>query len=285
MKYIITAKDMFRGDSTSDSHDPLSITEIATELVITRLYLIMLLQEGKINKTDCVVTIDERKCLYTKIFDNVISYQEFQKIDQGLIETIDLLDGELFLQMASGPKNKRLIPYTPFYQNWKRDKDLITNVDWSDLEEYDLTSPFICLVIRKRAAWAEKNMTDEFWSNLIEKLKTNNIKTFVFGKETEKWCENENITYIKNYRDWCSIVKNKNCKNVMSTMTGGVYPCLIFGHENINMTIIDNTKLMEKHGGDPSFYDDCINFSKAKFEFIKHIPTTEEIYENITKYI
>ena len=137
MKYIITAKDMFRGDSTSDSHDPLSITEIATELVITRLYLIMLLQEGKINKTDCVVTIDERKCLYTKIFDNVISYQEFQKIDHGLIETIDLLDGELFLQMASGPKNKRLIPYTPFYQNWKRDKDLITNVDWSDLEEYD----------------------------------------------------------------------------------------------------------------------------------------------------
>ena len=63
----------------------------------------------------------------------------------------------------------------------------------------------------------------------------------------------------------------------MSTMTGGVYPCLIFGHENINMTIIDNTRLMEEHGGDPSFYDDCINFSKVKFDFIKHIPTTEEI--------
>jgi hypothetical protein len=63
-------------------------------------------------------------------------------------------------------------------------------------------------------------------------------------------------------------------------MTGGVYPCLIFGHDNINMTIIDNTKLMEEYGGDPSFYADCINFSKVKFEFIKHIPTTEEIYEN-----
>jgi hypothetical protein len=187
--------------------------------------------------------------------------------------------------MASGPKDKRIIPYTPFYQNWERDKNIINNVDWSDLKDYDLNSPFICLVIRKRAAWIEKNMKDEFWNNLIEKLNKNNIKTFVFGKETEKWCEGENITFVKNYRDWCSIVRNTNCKHVMSTMTGGVYPCLIFGHENINMTIIDNTRLMEQHGGDPSFYDDCINFSKVNFEFIKHIPTTEEIYENITKYI
>jgi hypothetical protein len=285
MKYIIAAKDRYRGDSTSDAKDPLSITEIATELVITRLYLIMLLQEGKIDKSDCVVTIEERKCLYTKIFDNVISYQEYQQLNTGNIETIDLLDNGLFLQMASGPKDKRLIPYTPFYRNWERDKNIITNVDWSDLNGYDLNQPFICLVIRKRGAWSEKNMSDEFWDNLIDKLKTNNIKTFVFGKETEKWCDDENITHIKNYRDWCSIVKNTNCKNVMSTMTGGVYPCLIFGHENINMTIIDNTRLMESHGGDPSFYDDCINFSKVKFDFIKHIPTTEEIYENITKYL
>jgi hypothetical protein len=285
MKYIIVAKDRYRGDSTSDAHDPLSITEIATELVITRLYLIMLLQEGKIDKSDCVVTIEERKCLYTKIFDNVISYQEYQSLNHGDIESIDLLDNGIFLQMASGPKDRRLIPYMPFYQNWERDKDLITNVDWSNLKEYDLDSPFISLVIRKRAAWTEKNMTDEFWDDLIKKLNENNIKTFVFGKETEKWCDGENVTFIKNYRDWCSIVRNPNCKNVMSTMTGGVYPCLIFGHDNINMTIIDNTKLMEEHGVDPSFYADCINFSKVKFEFIKNIPTTEEIYEKITKYI
>ena len=43
MKYIIVAKDRYKGDLTSDAQDPLSITEIATELVITRLYLIILL--------------------------------------------------------------------------------------------------------------------------------------------------------------------------------------------------------------------------------------------------
>jgi len=281
MKYIIVAKDKYKGDSVSDGKDPLSITEIATELVITRLYLIMLLQEGKIDKTDCVVTIEERKCLYTKIFDNVISYQEYQSMELSNNETIDLLERGIFLQMSSGPLDQRLIPYSTFYQNWERDKHIITNVDWSDLEEYDLSSPFICLVIRKRAAWSEKNMSDEFWDNLIEKLKTNNVKTFVFGKETEKWCDNHNITFIKNYRDWCTIVKNENCKKVMSTMTGGVYPCLIFGHENINMTIIDNTGLMKQHGGDPSFYNNCINFSRVKFNFINHIPNTDEIYNEL----
>ena len=66
-------------------------------------------------------------------------------------------------------------------------------------------------------------------------------------------------------------------------MTGGVYPCLIFGNQNINMTIIDNTNLMDKHSGDPSFYDECINFSKINIEFINYIPETNEIYGRITK--
>lgn len=279
MKYIITAKDVYDGSSTNDIMNPLKMTEIATELVITRLYLIMLLQKGVITKSDCVVTIGERKCLYSNIFDNVINFKDFN-YDEG--ETIDLLDNNIFNAMSTGSIESRVIPYKPFYQNWERDKEIIRNVDWGDMLDYDLSEPFICLVIRKRGAWLEKNMSDEFWDSLINKLKDNNIKTFIFGKESDKWCDNKNINYIKNYQDWCTIVKNENCKHIMSTMTGGVYPALIFGHNNINMTIIDNTNLMSKHGGDPSFYDECINFSKVKIEFINYIPETNEIYGRIT---
>ena len=49
-KYIICAKEVYEGTSYSDVANPLRMTEIATELVITRLYCIMLLKEGKINK-------------------------------------------------------------------------------------------------------------------------------------------------------------------------------------------------------------------------------------------
>lgn len=280
MNYIITAKDVHAGNSTDDVANPLFVTEIATELIITRLYLIMMLQEKKISKNDCIVTVDERKCLYTKIFENVISYKDFIKKD---VKCIDLLQPDIFDMMSSGPVETRIIPYLPFYQNWERDKDIIKNIELSSMNGYDLSKPFVCLVIRKRKAWTEKNMTDEFWIDLINKLKENNIKTFIFGKDAESFCDSKNTTYVKNYQDWCTLVTNKNCKHVTSTMTGGVYPCLIFGDPNTKMSIIDNTHLMSKYSYDPSFYNDCINFSKIKINFINNIPTTKEIYDTITE--
>ena len=280
MNYIITAKNVYAGNSIDDVANPLLVTEIATELIITRLYLIMMLQEKKINKNDCIVTVDERKCLYTNIFENVISYKDFIKKD---VKCIDLLQSNMFDMMSAGPVKERIIPYLPFYQNWERDKDIIKNIELSSMGGYDLSKPFICLVIRKRKAWTEKNMTDKFWIDLINKLKENNIKTFVFGKDTESFCDFENTIYVKNYQDWCTLVTNKNCKHVTSTMTGGVYPCLIFGDSNIKMSLIDNTHLMANHSWDPSFYHDCINFSKIKINFINTVPTTKEIYDTITE--
>ena len=283
MKYIIVAKNVYEGNSLSDIANPLAVTEIATELVITRLMLIDLLQQSLISVDDCVVTIPERKCLYTKIFNNVIDFSELSNSITPEDTVIDLLENGIFDQMAAGTVDSRIIPYKPFYRNWDRDKELLSNVDWSDMNGYELDKPFVALVIRKRAAWAEKNMTDEFWTELINKLKENNKKIFVFGKETQVWADGLNVEYVKNYQDWCTLVKHENCKSVVSTMTGGVYPCLTFGSPDIKMTIIDNTNLMAQHRGDPSFYDSCINFSKIEIEFINEIPTIEELYGRIEK--
>lgn len=281
MKYIIVAKNIYQGTSISDIANPLEVTEIATELIITRLKAIDMLQSGQISKEDCIVTVEERKCLYGNFFDNVIDYQYFLTLNINSNDVFDLLEDGWFHRMAGGYVHEREIPYKPFYQNWERDKELITNINFSDLKEYNLSQPFLSLVIRKRSAWTEKNMSHEFWLELIKKLEQNNIQIFVFGKETENYSSNK-VQYIKNYQDWCSIVKHENCKHICSTMTGGVYPSLIFGNSNTEMTIIDNTLLMSKHGGDPSFYDNCINFSKIKIEFINYIPTIEELYARIT---
>ena len=70
--YIICAKEIHSGTSIDDIENPLEVTEIATELVITRLYCLMMLNDGTISKTDTIVTTSERKCLYENIFDNVI---------------------------------------------------------------------------------------------------------------------------------------------------------------------------------------------------------------------
>lgn len=283
MKYIIVSKNVYEGTSTSDVKDPLQVTEIATELIITRLYLIDMLKTGKISVDDTVVCIEERKCLYTNIFNNVMSHAEFrERKDISQEDIIDLLKEDIFHRLAGGAVENRLIPYLPFYQNYERDREEISNIEKSGISEYDTSKPFIGLVIRKRQAWTEKNMSNEFWIELLELLDKNNIKTFIFGKETLFFCQTSKATYVKDYKDWCTLVQHSNCKHVASTMTGGVFPLMIFGNSEAKMTIIDNLNLMSLHGHDPSFYNPCINFQKIPIEFIKKIPTIEEFYERIT---
>lgn len=278
MKYIIVAKNDYDGTSSSDKANPLQVTEICSELIITRLFLLDCLSNGQISNEDTIVTIDERMCLYINIFKNVITYKQFcDTILTSEDIVVDLLNNSMYDQMAIGG----LIPYKPFYQHYDRDKKLIDNVNWSDMSEYDLRKPFICLVIRKRGAWLEKNLSDKYWLELIENLKKIDIQVFVFGRETETFCDDKQIKHIKNFRDWCTLVKHKNCKHIFSTMTGGVYPAMIFGAPNMKMTIVDNTKLMDSHRGDPSFYDDCVNFSKVDINFVYEIPTIEEILKMI----
>lgn len=283
MKYIIVSKDEYEGTSQSDYADPCRVTEIATELIITRLYLFDLLQTGQISSDDTIVCIEDRKCLYENIFKNIIFYKHFNESSVEEPDTvINLLEPDLFNRLAGGAIENRLIPYTPFYQNWERDKHLIMDVNFSDLEGYDLSKPFVALVVRKRGAWTEKNMSNQFWEDLIAKLVDNDINVFVFGKETEEFCKHEKVQYVKCYRDWCTVVSNENCMHVASTMTGGVYPLLIFGNSKCKMTIIDNLNLMAMHGADPSFYNSCINFQQIPINFIKHIPTTQDFYYDIT---
>lgn len=282
MKYIIVAKNIYEGNSTHDVANPLAVTEICSELIITRLYLIDLLKRGEISIDDTVVTADDRMCMYTKIFKNVITYKVFCEIEKTPEDsTIDLLEANLFDKLAIGG----LIPYKPFYQNYERDKSEIDNIDWADLSEYKVDMPFVCLVIRKRGAWPEKNMRDNFWIELIKKFKSANTQVFIFGKETESFADGESVQYVKDYRDWCSIVRHNNCKHIASTMTGGVYPCLIFGNSGAEMTLIDNIRLMSNilNSENPSFYHECINFSKIKIEFINEIPTIEDFYGKISK--
>jgi hypothetical protein len=138
-------------------------------------------------------------------------------------------------------------------------------------------------VFRRRPARPNLNMTDEFWVDYLEILKANNITTFIFGKDTEQFADGVKTFYIKNFQDWCTIAHHPNCKSVVSTMTGAVYPCLMFGASGMNMTLIDNTNLMQHYSYDPSFYHPCINFAKVNIDFINYIPTAQQLYDRTTK--
>lgn len=281
MKYIIVSKNEAAGNSTNDIANPSAVTEIATELIITRLYLLDQLSTGDVSIDDTIVCIEERKCLYENIFQKVISWNEFKTLNIDPTDIVDYLSADIFFRLAGGSVGDRLIPYLPFYQNYERDKHLINNVNFVEIDSSKVSNPFVGLVIRKRGAWPEKNMTDSFWNEVVEKLSQSNTPTFIFGKETETFCKYKNTYYVNNYQEWCSVVAHPNCKHVGSTMTGGVYPFLIFGNKKAKMTIIDNTNLMNIYSYDPSFYNPCINFSDIDIQFINTIPTTKDYYERL----
>jgi|21_taG_2_1085346.scaffolds.fasta_scaffold01596_4 hypothetical protein len=281
MRYIITAKEVAKGTSTQDIANPLAVTEIATELIITRLACIMLLKDNKITKSDTVVTNEDRKCLYENIFQNTISWKEFQQTD--LLpndDVIDLLSSSIHsrLHLRNGKNQK--IPYLPFYQHWERDKKEITDINFSDLSNYDLNGDFVALLIRTRGAWPEKNLPEDYWRELIKELEKQNKKVLVFGKETEIYAS-DSVQYISTFRDWCGIVKHPNCKSIVSTITGGVYPAFICGNPELKLIIVDNLDLVKEYGYDPSWYNDCINFSKIQKIILNYKPTPQALMEII----
>jgi hypothetical protein len=279
--YIITSKDVFAGNSKSDIPNPSKVTEIASELIITRLYLISLLNSKVITKEAVIVCIEDRKALYSNIFPNVIDFQTFKTLKIPRKHIVDLLGEELLTELGGDHAKVRKIPYFPFYQNYERDKIEIQNFAKSKLGYCDVSRPFVSFVIRKRGAWPEKNMTDQFWREVISLFVEAQIPVFVFGRETKEFCEGPGVTYVENFQDWCTLITSHNLKHVGSTMTGGVYPVLIFGNSSTKLTLIDNTELMAVHGHKPIFYHSCINFAKVPISFINHIPTPREYFNEI----
>ncbi len=273
MKYIITGKNIFDGTSTNDKADPLECTEMCTEMIITRLQAIKLLNTGKICGNDTIVTWKDRFCLYENIFDNIIDYQDFLKLNVSSNDVIDLVSQIYNLCTTIG--------YKPVYNRLEEDRKEIFDINLSSYRNFR-TDPFVCLLIRKRGAWSEKNLDDDYWISLIERLLLSKINIVVFGKDTEKFKELfPNIVHLNSFKDWCSFIANDRCQAVISTTSGGVYPIFFVGNGVTKLIIIDNNKLVAKHGDDPSFYNDCINFTGTKIKVFDYVPTNEEIVNNI----
>ncbi|HYE67516.1 MAG TPA: hypothetical protein VEA58_02830 [Anaerovoracaceae bacterium] len=279
MKYIITAKNIRNGNDHIT--DPLSRTEICTELIMPRLKAIELLKSGRVGRTDTIVTRIDRKCLYDSIWDSVMDWSEFESIQGGipsddivdLVKDIYLLDVEM--------------PFKPFYQRYEQDKEEIHKVTLSDLAGLDLSQPFIAVLIRRTPNHPEKNLPDQFWSDFIYEFCDSTLhktKVFVFGEVPHHLREYRNVAYIERFKDWCSVLNNSNCRMVVSTCTGGVYPIFFTGHSSSRLLIIDNNNLIEKHGDSPSFYNNCINFTKATVNKIPYIPKPKRLVSKVIDY-
>ena len=267
-KYIICAKgssNVNAGPGTVAQGTPLSQTEAATELIINRLAAIHLLQTNVISKTDIILTLPERKFLYENIFDNV---EDITKINYSSHECIDIVNEKWWDKL----------PYKPFYKYYKRDKELITNIPYNNNILNSNIGDFLVCIPRLKNSDTRRNLPQNEWEIFINDVKKNFNKIIVFGKGNEHLDNNNDILYVDTLQDYCSYIHHKNCKHVVSTISGPCHYIQQFGNINnqTTLTMIDNHGLIKMHGHDPSYFDPCINFTNVKINYVNNIKDLKE---------
>jgi hypothetical protein len=273
-KYILCARGSFDvngGKASYDQGTPQDQTEAATELIFNRLFLIHLLQTKQITKQHIIVTLPERKFLYENIFDNVINYDpEINEYDYNIV------DCNIF--------NK--IKFKPFYQHYERDKEIIHKITYNKEILSEDIGDFLVCVPRLKVSDTRRNLSKEYWADFISSVKDKFDKIIVFGKGNENLDDGLRVKYVDTLQDYCSYIHHRNCKHVVSTISGPCHYVQQFGNSSNNtiLTMIDNLGLTDSHGSSPCYFHPCINFTKVKINFIKnHLPTPENLSTTITQ--
>ena len=271
MKYIITAKggvDVNSGTGSFVEGTPISQTESATELIINRLAAICYLKEGIIDSNTIVVTLSDRKFLYENIFKNIEVYDPNKKYE----DVIDLVTEEKLSELC------KTLPYKPFYKNFERDKKELLNIKYNEDILNQVLPNFLVCIPRLKNSDTRRNLDQNYWRDFIKCAKFTYEKIFVFGKGNENLAD-EHIIYIDTFQDYCSYIHHPNCIDIVSTISGPCHYAQSFGNSTCNskMTMIDNIKLINKHGDDPSYFHPCMNFTQIPIKYINEIPEVEDL--------
>lgn len=281
MKYIITSKNILENSIMTN---PEIRTELCTELVMTRIKALQLLNAGIISKDDTIITRIDRKCLYENLFNNIMDWSEFESI----ISTINpnnIIDIPPLINSLCGVERNE---HTLIYDDLKIKTEDLFNINLETKSHLNLSKPYICVIIRNKPNMQFLNFSLKYWNEFIEKIieiTKGELNVFIFGEFLEQKLDNQNIIYINNLQDWCLILGNNNCKLLVSTVCGAINPIFFTGHEESNLLLIDNNKCYTTYKNNPSFYGECINFKKVKIQVLEFKPTIDQLIEEILQYI
>jgi hypothetical protein len=253
--YIIPGHHEVSGTYNDDSGDLTKYYELGWECVISNIQIKNLLDLGKISKADIIVTKEDRKFIYSSVFDNVIDYQSFKElnVDENEIMVIDHFDALETLDFTK--VNKELMC----------DFDLIDDIE----ETYNITENFICYCYRLRNHCEYRN------SSVIESKRTINkivnelgMKVFVVGHDAESLCDGENVIHV-GLREFASLINSKYCKCCISKLSGIIHLANFCGHKDLINIIYDPTMDREKAGEHPLYMGDNINYKDTTNIFVQ----------------
>jgi hypothetical protein len=267
MRYIITGTG-----SKSDIGTTETYTELGWELMVTRLAYIRGLQSGLYSPKDNIITIGDRQFLYSKlankVFDCSIPREQILAQDPNA-EFIDI-DHVQSLSYLHDDYSAGKINQYKFIQ----DKDIITNsIDYSNVsEKYNITEKFAGILIRVRQWASFRNLDDNMYMAIIDKLKAKYGRVFVFGLCSEQVWKNKDITYIDNLQDWASLVNHPLCDVVVGPASGGTAVCQLCNNSALLLVSWDED-MCKRH---PLYFSPSVTFSKCNVILLNSLEKIDE---------
>ena len=188
------------------------------ETNLTRFILFDMLLQNFITKDDIVVTLKDRKFLYTKIFSNCIDYENYQQIpnkqDYNIISLWKITGSEMN------------ITRTAIYQHFQHTmlekidfpemKALLNSIDYYPIDDYEF------ILIHHRYQCSHKIL-----QSIIEKVKEvkPDINIVIFTSNIpflrSQVNLDEKILWIDNLQLYASYMNSPKCKLVISEWSGG----------------------------------------------------------------
>lgn len=272
MKYVISGRHDSKGVVGDDSPDLGRYYELGWECVVSNVEIKNLLEQGVINKNDTIVTREDRKFIYSSVFNNVIDWDEFKKLN---IPQDNCINIDYFGSLRNtnySKVNKELIC----------DFNLIDDIE----EKYNINENFICYCVRLRDHCDYRNSSVDDVKKTIERLQNEfGIKIFVVGQNTEFLCDGENIIHV-GLREFASLMSSSYCKCCISKLSGIINLANFCGHENLVNLIYDPAQDRMRAGEDhPLFMGDTINYKDTTNIFIEDKENEDLTIELIKNYV
>lgn len=267
MKYILCGYGSKTDIGTTETYQ-----ELGFELIVSRLTYIRGLKTGLYTPDDVVVTVDDRKFLYTKLTNNVISCAEFNDIrtKDPSINVVEL-DMNLELDKLHGDYQRGLINHYKYLE----DLDLILALDYSDVNaKYGIgyNEKIAGTLIRVRNWAAFRSLDDGFYSAILDELQGKYGRVFVFGLHSEKFWQGREITYIDNLQDWASLIALPNCEVVVAPASGGSAVCQICGNSNL-LLVSSDCEMCQRH---PLYFAPSVTFGDLRIQVTSTIESVRE---------
>lgn len=273
--YIVVGKNKNSGVCGNDSGNLSCYFELGWELMVTRIKAIKLLKSGTITAQDIIVTFPDRMFLYTKIFNNVITYNEYTKL--GKVKNMKLKTTDLVSKAPSLVRED----YSALI---KTHLDLIRQVDYCDLSKFDISKKFICLLIRRRDWCSERNGDENYYMDLIQKFSKLGVPVFLGGLGTEKYAVGDNVKWAT-LQEWASLMNHPNCMALIGSTSGA---STLLGQLCCSSKILVNdpakVSLEKKSFKHPLLGGKDVHFSGVPFKVYTHYPSIDELNDDIVNY-